>query len=114
MSIVVRRSLLYSRHSSVLSNAFRAKRTFSNDETKTGVCHYKGGMYRVTGNVLHADTGEKMVLYSAIDPSKRTQQHNPRGLPFVLDVSQFTKIIVVADWCGPRFRYVGDAPLSKK
>lgn len=66
--------------------------------------HYAhGDLYRVHGTVLHTETSEHMVLYSAVHPD---QERNPLGMSFVRPAAMFAETIELDGYSQPRFQRI--------
>ncbi len=62
--------------------------------------HYKGGMYKVIGVAIHTETGEELVIYTAL-----TKQGGEVGL-WARPKSMFIEVVSVEGKSIPRFKFV--------
>jgi hypothetical protein len=61
--------------------------------------HYKGNLYQVLGMANHSETLEPMVVYRALYGKKEL---------WVRPASMWNETVEKAEYCGPRFLYVGE------
>lgn len=61
--------------------------------------HFKGKEYRVIGMAKHSETLADMVVYQAL--------YGEQGL-WVRPAEMWTETVERADYCGPRFIYIGE------
>ena len=70
------------------------------DEIRCGrYRHFKGKEYRVIGMAKHSETLADMVVYQAL--------YGEQGL-WVRPAEMWTETVDRADYCGPRFIYIGE------
>ncbi len=65
--------------------------------------HYTHKLYHVLGTVIHTETNEHMILYSAIEPDL---QRNPHNLCFVRPVNNFHSNVNHEGKLVPRFEFI--------
>lgn len=64
--------------------------------------HYNGQEYEVTGNAIHTETREWMVVYKALYPTPEL----PDGTVFVRPKDQFCEEVDVNGTLVPRFKKI--------